>query len=104
MTKNICLAVGLAGLLFGIAPSTVHADGRIRYRGWGSGPHWEWNGGYFIIDIRPSFIVLSDYGFSVSVGNPYDIIYYDNLYYTYVNNYWYSSPAYRWYVGCYPAG
>ena len=64
------------------------------YWGW-DGPYWGWNGGYFVIDTRPSFIVLPGYGFSVSVGTPYDIIYYDKIYYICNNNYWYSSPDYH---------
>ena len=101
MKKNICLAAGIAGILLSTAPTGANAEGRLRYHGWGVGPYWGWsnpywgwNGGYLVIDTRPSFIVLPGYGFSVSVGTPYDMIYYDNLYYTYNNNYWYSSPAY----------
>ena len=116
MKKNICLAAGVAGILLASAPSGAHADGRFRYHGLGRGPHWGWrssywglgepywgwggpnwgwNGAYRVIDTRPGFIVLPAYGFSVSIGTPYDMIYYDNLYYAYNNNCWYSSPAYR---------
>ncbi len=116
MKKNICLVAGIAGILLASAPTGAHAEGRLRYHGWGGGPHWGfrgpyfgwarpywgwgvpywgWNGGYLVIDTRPSFIVLTGYGFSVSVGTPVDMIYYDNLYYTYNNNSWYSSTAYR---------
>ena len=128
MKKNICLVAGIAGLLVGTTPSAAHAEGRMRYHGWGGGshwgggpylgggshwgwrgsywgwgdpywgwegPYWERSGGYLVIDTPPDFIVLPGYGFSVTVGTPYDIIYYDNLYYTYNSNYWYSSPAYR---------
>ncbi len=118
MRKNICLAAGIAAILLGTAPTGAHAEGRGRWGGgshWGSGwggrsywgggwgrgsywgwgnPYWGWNGGYLVIDTRPSFIVLPGYGFSVSVGTPVDMIYYDNLYYTWNNNCWYSSPAY----------
>ena len=104
--KNICLAAGVAGILLATVPSVVQADGRFHNRGWGvrpywggrpwgwRDPYWGWNGGYLVIDTRPSFIVLPEYGFSVSLGIPYDIIYYDNLYYIYNNNYWYSSSFY----------
>jgi len=109
MKKNICLAAGIAVLLLGNPPSDVHAEGRVRYHGWGGGPHWGWrdpywgwggpywgwNEEYLVIDTRPSFIVLPGYGFSVSVGTPYDMIYYDKLYYIYNNNNWYSSRFYR---------
>ena len=115
MKINICLAAGIAGILLGTAPSVAHAESRLRYHGWGGrtywgggpywgwrgsywgrgNPYWGWNGGYLVIDARPSFVVLPGYGFSVSVGTPYDMIYYDNLYYTWNNNCWYSSPAYR---------
>ncbi len=108
MRKNICLAAGIAAILLGTAPTGAHAEGRGRWGGgshWGGGwgrgsywgwgnPYWGWNGGYLVIDTRPSFIVLPGYGFSVSVGTPVDMIYYDNLYYTWNNNCWYSSPAY----------
>lgn len=109
MKNNICLAAGIAGILLSTSPTGANAEGRLRYHGWGGGPYWGWrgsywgwgnpywgwSGGYLVIDTRPSFIVLPGYGFSVSIGTPYDMIYYDNLYYTYHNNYWYSSPAYR---------
>jgi len=113
--KNICLAAGIAGILLATATAVVQADGRNHVRVWGSRPHWGgrpywglrasywgwdrpysgWNGGYLVIDTPPSFKVLPDYGFSVSIGTPYDIIYYDNLYYIYNNNDWYSSAFYR---------
>ena len=116
MKKNVCIVAGIAGILLGAASSGAHAEGRMRYHGresgpywgwrssyweWGDpywgwrGPYWRWNGGYLVIDTRPSFIVLPGYGFSVSVGTPYDMIYYDNLYYIYNNKSWYSSPACR---------
>jgi len=107
--KNICLAAGIAGILLATAPSVVQAAGRNHVHGWGGRPYWGWrasywgwdrpywgwNGGYLVIDTPPSFEVLPDYGFSVSIGTPYDIIYYDNLYYIYNNNDWYSSSFYR---------
>ena len=102
MKKNICLAAGIAGVLLGTLPSVLQADGRMHGRGWGAGPswgwggpYWGWHGRYVVIDERPSFIVLPDYGLSVSVGTSYDILYYDNLYYVYDNADWFSSPDYR---------
>ena len=109
MKKNICLVAGIAGILLATAPSVVQADGRNHVHGWRGRPYWGWrasywgwerpywgwNGGYLVIDTPPSFIILQDYGFSVSIGTPYDMIYYDNLYYIYTNNDWYSSSFYR---------
>ena len=102
MKKNICLAAGIAGILLATIPSVVQADGRNHVHGWGGrpywgwrAPYWGWNGGYLVIDTPPSFIVLPDYGFSVSIGTPYEIIYYENFYYIYHNNDWYSSSFYR---------
>ena len=125
MKKNICLTALIIGVVIITSPFIVQADGRgpggggggphggggAYWRGgphrgggpywvggpyWGwDGPYWGWNGGYFVIDTRPSFIVLPGYGFSVSVGTPYDIIYYDKIYYICNNNYWYSSPDYH---------
>ncbi len=114
--KIICLVAGIAGILLSTAPSVVQADRRSHVHGWGGRPslrlrasywgwerpylgwerpYWGWNGGYLVIDTPPSFIVLPEYGFSVSIGTPYEIIYYDNLYYIYNNNDWYSSSFYR---------
>lgn len=114
--KNICIVAGIAAVLLAADPAGAHAEGRMRSRGWGGGPHWgwrgsywawgspywvwggpywAWNGGYLVIDARPGFIVLPGYGFSVSVGTPYDMIYYDNFYNIYNNKLWYSSPACR---------
>ncbi|TLU84305.1 MAG: hypothetical protein FDX21_06530 [Chlorobium sp.] len=107
--KNICLAAGIAGIILATASSVVQADGRNHVHGWGGRPslrlrasywewgrpYWGWNGGYLVIDTPPSFIVLPEYGFSVSIGTPYEIIYYDNLYYIYNNNDWYASSFYR---------
>ena len=40
MKKNICLVAGIAGILLASAPTGAHAEGRLRYHGWGGGPHW----------------------------------------------------------------
>jgi len=116
MKKNICLAAGIAGILLGTFPTGAHAEGRMHSREWRGGshwggrgsygvwrrpywvwgnPYWAWNGGYLVIDTRPSFIVLPGYGFSVSLCTPYDMIYYDHLYYIYNNKFWYSAPDCR---------
>ncbi len=62
--------------------------------GWGR-PHRGWGGGLnFVIDTRPNFVPLPRYGFSAAVGTPYDLFYYDNVYYIYNNNGWYRSSYY----------
>lgn len=74
MKKQIWLAAGIAGLLFVHAPADVQADigirlGDVRIGIGDDRPT-------FVIDTRPEFIYLQDRGFSVSIGGPYDIIYY----------------------------
>lgn len=46
------------------------------------------------IERRPSFIYSPDLGFSVSVGAPYDIVYYGNRYYVYDDGGWFWAPSY----------
>jgi len=100
MKKRIWLVAGIAGILLGNLTTASQAEARYYrewrrpYWGWG-GPYWGWGGLSFVIDTRPNFVVLPDYGFSVAVGSPYDMIYYDNLYYIYNNNYWYRSSLYN---------
>ena len=48
-----------------------------------------------VINSRPNFIDLPGFGFSVSVGSPYDIIYYGNRYYVFQDGIWYRSSQYR---------
>ena len=113
MNKHIWLAAGISGILLANLTADVQAERRFHSHGWGGyhggwrgsywvGPYWGWGDPYwgwygpaYVIDTRPRFIVLPDYGFSVSIGTPYDMIYYDNLYYVYNNNYWYSALGYR---------
>jgi hypothetical protein len=40
-------------------------------------------------------MMLPDQGFSVAVGSPYDIVFYDNRYYLNQNGSWYRSSSYR---------
>jgi hypothetical protein len=49
----------------------------------------------FAINSEPSFVYLRTQGFSISVGSPYDIVYYGNRYYLNHNGRWYRSYSYR---------
>ena len=49
----------------------------------------------FRIEVRPDFIYLDDYGFSVSYGGAYDVVYYGDYYFVYRDGYWYRSQDYR---------
>ncbi|MEI8033149.1 MAG: hypothetical protein WCH05_07390 [Chlorobiaceae bacterium] len=94
MKSRIWLAAGIAGAVLGTFSMDAHADGWRHYRGWGW-PYGGRGGGIsFVIDTRPNFVVLPSYGFSVAVGSPYDMLYYDNLYYIYNNAVWYRSSYY----------
>ncbi len=87
MKKSIWLAAGIAGMLLGHPAAdargevSIHIGGREKPS--------------FFLSTRPDFISLSDYGFSISVGSPYDIILYRDLYYINQNGIWYCSPNYR---------
>jgi hypothetical protein len=87
MKKNIWLAAGITGMLLGTPPSDAKAAVSINISS-ESRPS-------FIINSPPSFIYLRTQGFSVSVGSPYDIVYYGDMYYLYHNGYWYRSYYYR---------
>jgi hypothetical protein len=54
-------------------------------------PNWH-HRRYF--DRRPDFLFTPRLGFSVSVGGPYDMIWYGDRYYVYDNGDWYCSPRY----------
>jgi len=92
MKKTIWLVVGIAGMCLGNPHTEAHAEVGIRMGdvrvGVGDRPH-------FVIDRRPSFVYLQDQGFSVSVGSPYDIIYYGDLYYLHRDGSWFHSSHYR---------
>ncbi|ABB23655.1 hypothetical protein [Pelodictyon luteolum] len=49
----------------------------------------------FAIERQPRFLYTPDLGFYVSVGAPYDIIYYQDQYYIYDGGEWYRSSNYR---------
>jgi hypothetical protein len=49
----------------------------------------------FYFERRPDFIYLDDYGFSVSWGSPYDVIYLGNAYFIFQSGYWYRAYDYR---------
>ena len=87
MKKHIWLAAGIAGMLLAIPPGDAKAAIDINIST-GNRPS-------FIINSPPSFIYLRTQGFSVSVGSPYDIVYYGNRYYIYHNGRWYRSYYYR---------
>ena len=106
MKKNILLMAGIGAMLFAYSPTDVRAEVGIRI-GVGDGDRRDGDRGDrfrgdrhrgrldFVIDTRPDFIFLQERGFYVSVGSPYDIIYYGNRYYLYRDGSWYLSPDYR---------
>jgi hypothetical protein len=87
MKRSIWLAAGIAGMLLGNPAADAQAEVSIHIGG-REKPS-------FFLSTRPDFISLSDYGFSISVGSPYDIILYRDLYYINQNGIWYCSPNYR---------
>jgi len=91
MKKNMWLVAGIAGMLLGTSGADAKAEfsirlGDIRIDA-GDRPA-------FVIESRPSFVYLEDQGFSVSMNSPYDIVFYDDLYYLYNEGIWYSSSDY----------
>ncbi len=87
MKRSIWLAAGIAGMLLGNPATDARAEVSIHIGG-REKPS-------FFLSTRPDFISLSDYGFSISVGSPYDIILYRDFYYINQNGIWYCSPNYR---------
>ncbi len=87
MKKNIWLAAGVAAMLLGAPSANAGAEVNIRLGG-GRPPS-------FVLDTRPNFVALPGFGFSVSVGSPYDIVYYGNRYYLFQDGMWYRSSQYR---------
>ncbi len=83
MKKSIWLAAGVAGMLLG--NPAVEAQGAVRVQ----------IGHSFSIESRPNFIMLPEQGFSVAVGSPYDIVFYDNRYYIFQDGSWYRSSNYQ---------
>ena len=87
MNKQILLAFGISGLFLFYPQPEVRA-GIPLAMGVRGGPD-------ISLEIRPDFIYLDDYGFAVSYGSPYDLLYYDDYYFVYRNGYWYRSRDYR---------
>ena len=87
MKRSSWLAAGIAGMLLGNPAADAQAEVSIHIGG-REKPS-------FFLSTRPDFISLSDYGFSISVGSPYDIILYRDIYYINQNGRWYCSPNYR---------
>lgn len=87
MKKSIWLAAGVAGMLLG--NPAIDAQGAVSVQ------IQSRNGNSFVIDSRPNFIMLTQQGFSVAVGSPYDIVFYNNRYYINQNGSWYRSSSYR---------
>lgn len=86
MNKHVWLSLVMTGMLLGIfavnAPEAVSAyrtDSRAT----------------LVINAEPSFVYLRTQGFSISIGSPYDIVYYGNRYYLYHNDRWYRSSSYH---------
>ena len=53
------------------------------------------DGRSFVLESRPTFVMLPTQGFSVAVGSPYDIVFYDKRYYLNQDGSWYRSSSYR---------
>jgi len=91
MTKKIWLIAGITGMFFAHPPAVSQAEVDLRI---GIGER-ERHRPVFVIDRRPEFIYLEERGFSVSVGGPYDIVYYGDRYYLQRDGSWYVSRDYR---------
>lgn len=58
--------------------------------------HPIYHSGYFYnTAYAPSLLFVPYLGFYVSVGLPYDLVFFNNYYYVYHSGYWYHSPYYR---------
>jgi len=92
MKKNIWLAAGIAGMLLGYPFIDARAEVNVQIS--------TSNSPSFVIDSAPNFIYLRTQGFSISVGSPYDIVYYGNYYYIYHNGRWYRASNYHgpWFI------
>ncbi len=87
MNNRIWLAAGIAAMLLATPSSKAPAALNLQLNS-GNRPS-------FVINSAPNFVFLRTQGFSVSVGSPYDIIYYGRRYYLYYNGRWYRSSHYR---------
>lgn len=89
MKKNVLIIAGIAGLFLSNQPVNAQDKGDILVAmGTRGGPA-------FVINTRPDFVYLSDSGFYVSYGSPYDMLFYGDLYYLYWGGNWYSSYYYN---------
>ena len=79
--------VGVAGLL--TCQPQHEADASVRV-----GVNVPGGPSFFFSD-RPDFIYLNNYGYSVSYGGPYDVIYYGNDYFVFRDGGWYRAHDYR---------
>jgi hypothetical protein len=87
MKKQIWLAAGIAGMLFGSPAAQAEVNIRIGERG--DRPPT------YVYDTRPNFINVPNLGFSVSIGSPQDIVSCDGRYYLNHNGRWYVSNNFR---------
>lgn len=88
MNRKVLFAIGVAGSLLCNFQTDARAEVLLSMGDRGSGVSIQ-------IGNRPDFMYLDDYGFSVSYGGPYDIIYYGDDYYMYRNGGWLRSRDYR---------
>lgn len=86
MKKQILLVAGVAGTLLCNPQSDLQAVVQVGIGATVSD---------FYFRSRPDFIYLDNYGFSVSYGGPYDVIYYGDAYYIFRDGGWYRAHDYR---------
>ncbi|NTW84050.1 MAG: hypothetical protein HGB36_11910 [Chlorobiaceae bacterium] len=84
MKKNMLLAAGIAALVLGNKPVDANATHLMVAMGTRGVPE-------IVVGVRPDFIFLPDTGFFVSWGSPYDMIFFDNMYYLYSDGLWYNA-------------
>ena len=87
MKKQIWMAAGIAGMLLGSPVAQAEVNVRISERG--DRPFSN------VHDSRPNFINLPNFGFSVSIGGPNDIVNCDGRYYVNHNGRWFVSDYFR---------
>lgn len=87
MKKQLLIALGVVGAVSCSPLTDLHADIRLAIS-IPSGPR-------FYFESRPDFIYLDDYGFSISWGGPYDVVYFGDAYFIFQDGYWYRAYDYR---------
>ena len=97
MKKNIWIAAGIAGMLFAYPSTDAKAEVSLRIHAGDRAPVIvrEEHRAPFVIERQPDFIALPGFGFSVSVGGPFDVISYGSFYYVNHHGSWYRSSNYR---------